>query len=168
MLDRAQDFTSCIDLSDYEHTLAEFRVGNAFLEPHQGKLVMPVGEGERECAWRVPAPDGRVLGFPWNKWNRGEVRVGEDLVPQPENYWTRLPQLAHHRFRHVRRYLFRCMVDIYSEFALSSSRLTPCRLLTTCLTFWLSLSNTAIAVSLRSCASFKRWLATNFGISPTN
>jgi Fic family protein len=43
MLDRAQEFTSCIDFNEYDRTLAEFRAANAFLEPHEGKLVMPVG-----------------------------------------------------------------------------------------------------------------------------
>jgi hypothetical protein len=31
-----------------------------------------------------PRPPVRVLGFPWNKKESGEVRGGKDLVPQPE------------------------------------------------------------------------------------
>ena len=42
MLDRAQDFTARIDFSDYERALAQLRESGAFLEPHEGKLVMPI------------------------------------------------------------------------------------------------------------------------------
>ena len=48
MLDRAQDFTSRIDFNDYEHALARLRESSAFLEPHEGRLVMPAG---RVGAW---------------------------------------------------------------------------------------------------------------------
>lgn len=43
MLDRVQEFTARIDFNEYERTLAEFRAANAFLEPLEGKLVMPAG-----------------------------------------------------------------------------------------------------------------------------
>ncbi len=41
MLSRAQEFTSQIDCNDYEATLTTLRQANAFLDPSEGKLVMP-------------------------------------------------------------------------------------------------------------------------------
>ncbi len=41
MLDRAQDFTSRINFSDYDQALVELRAAGTFFEPHEGKLLMP-------------------------------------------------------------------------------------------------------------------------------
>lgn len=41
MLSRAQEFTSRVDFSDYEAALTKLRQANAFLDPSEGKLVMP-------------------------------------------------------------------------------------------------------------------------------
>jgi hypothetical protein len=49
----------------------------------------PAGSGWRAGIslrfWLIPQrPPVRVLGFPRNKKEQGEVRGGKDLVPQPE------------------------------------------------------------------------------------
>lgn len=41
MLDRAQEFTSRNDFSDYERVLAQLHENGAFLESHEGRLHMP-------------------------------------------------------------------------------------------------------------------------------
>ena len=41
MLNRAQEFTSQVDFNDYEAALTTSRQANAFLDPSEGKLVMP-------------------------------------------------------------------------------------------------------------------------------
>lgn len=43
MLDWAQEFTACIDFSSYDQALSQLRGSNAFLEPHEGRPVMPAG-----------------------------------------------------------------------------------------------------------------------------
>lgn len=43
MLDWAQDFTARIDFSSYDRALFQLRGSNALLEPHEGRLGMPVG-----------------------------------------------------------------------------------------------------------------------------
>ncbi len=45
MLSRAQEFTSRVDFNDYEAALAKLRQANAFLDPNEGKLVMPKEKG---------------------------------------------------------------------------------------------------------------------------
>lgn len=46
MLARAHEFTARIDFADYDAALAQLRAADSFLEPHEGKLVMPP-EGDR-------------------------------------------------------------------------------------------------------------------------
>jgi len=41
MLDRAQEFTSRLDFTDYDDAVAQLRAAGAFFEPHEGRLVMP-------------------------------------------------------------------------------------------------------------------------------
>ena len=43
MLDRAQEFTVCIDFGNYDQALMQLRESNAFLEPDEGRLRMPGG-----------------------------------------------------------------------------------------------------------------------------
>ncbi len=45
MLSRAQEFTSLVDFNDYEATLTKLRHANAFLDPNEGKLIMPKEKG---------------------------------------------------------------------------------------------------------------------------
>lgn len=46
MLSRAQELTSQIDFNDYETALTILRNANAFLDPDEGKLIMPKGRVE--------------------------------------------------------------------------------------------------------------------------
>lgn len=41
MLLRAQEFTASIDFSEYENALKSLDKSNAFMEPHEGKLIIP-------------------------------------------------------------------------------------------------------------------------------
>lgn len=39
------NFTARIDFADYDAALAQLRAADSFLEPHEGKLVMPPEAG---------------------------------------------------------------------------------------------------------------------------
>ena len=45
MLSRAQEFTSRVEFNDYETALTKLRRVNAFLDPNEGKLIMPKEKG---------------------------------------------------------------------------------------------------------------------------
>ncbi len=45
MLSRTQEFTSRVDFNDYDTALTSLRQANAFLEPDEGKLILPGKSG---------------------------------------------------------------------------------------------------------------------------